>query len=89
LLHEIVGEAEMRVLLTDRFCDRAKSTSVQTDYFHENVSGLALRASSDVRNNWRRCLEDVADGDEWVPVATRVVQKRYDEIVVSFTVVQN
>ena len=36
----------MRVLLTDRFCDRAKSTSAQTDYFDENVSGLALRVSA-------------------------------------------
>ena len=34
----------MRVLLTDRFCDRAKSTG-QTDYFDETVSGLALRVT--------------------------------------------
>src|SRR5215831_2698572 len=39
------GDWEMRVLLTDRFCERAKSESAQTDYFDENVSGLALRVS--------------------------------------------
>jgi len=35
----------MRVLLTDRFCDRAKPRQgeVQTDYFDEKASGLALR----------------------------------------------
>ena len=42
----------MRVLLTDRFCDRAKSTSVQTDYFDENVSGLALRVSAKGVKAW-------------------------------------
>jgi integrase len=34
----------MRLLLTDRFCDRAK-VSAQTDYFDEKVSGLAFRIS--------------------------------------------
>jgi integrase len=35
----------MRVLLTDRFCQHAKSAQPQTDYFDENVSGLALRVT--------------------------------------------
>ena len=42
----------MRVLLTDRFCDRAKSSSAQTDYFDENVSGLALRVSAKGVKAW-------------------------------------
>ena len=42
----------MRVLLTDRFCDRAKSTSAQTDYFDESVSGLALRVSAKGVKAW-------------------------------------
>jgi integrase len=42
----------MRVLLTNRFCERAKSTSVQTDYFDENVSGLALRVSAKGVKAW-------------------------------------
>jgi integrase len=42
----------MRVLLTDRFCERAKSTSIQTDYFDENVSGLALRVSAKGVKAW-------------------------------------
>jgi integrase len=42
----------MRVLLTDRFCDRAKSTSAQTDYFDETVSGLALRVSAKGVKAW-------------------------------------
>src|SRR6516164_11779752 len=35
----------MRLLLTDRFCDRAKpeGKEPQTDYFDETVPGLALR----------------------------------------------
>jgi integrase len=33
----------MRLMLTDRFCDRAKSAAVQTDYFDEAMPGLALR----------------------------------------------
>jgi integrase len=35
----------MRIALTDRFCDRAKTQAgqVQTDYFDETVPGLALR----------------------------------------------
>ena len=37
----------MRLLLTDRYCDRAKPQPGQTqsDYFDERVSGLALRVS--------------------------------------------
>ena len=42
----------MRVLLTDRFCERAKSPSAQTDYFDENVSGLALRVTSQGLKTW-------------------------------------
>src|SRR5262245_25723724 len=42
----------MRVLLTDRFCDRAKSTTAQTDYFDETVSGLALRVSAQGVKAW-------------------------------------
>src|SRR5262249_43803245 len=42
----------MRVLLTDRFCDRAKSTGAQTDYFDESVSGLALRVSAKGIKAW-------------------------------------
>jgi integrase len=37
----------MRLLLTDRFCERAKPAQgqAQTDYFDEQVSGLALRVA--------------------------------------------
>jgi integrase len=42
----------MRVLLTDRFCDRAKALGAQTDYFDENVSGLALRVSAQGVKTW-------------------------------------
>src|SRR5262249_7105727 len=42
----------MRVLLTDRFCDRAKSSGTQTDYFDESVSGLALRVSRQGVKAW-------------------------------------
>jgi integrase len=42
----------MRVLLTDRFCDRAKATGAQTDYFDENVSGLALRVTAAGVKTW-------------------------------------
>jgi integrase len=41
----------MKLLLTDRFCDRAKPQGPQTDYFDETVSGLALRVSAD-RKTW-------------------------------------
>jgi integrase len=41
----------MHLLLTDRFCDRAKC-EVQTDYFDENVSGLALRVSKHGVKAW-------------------------------------
>jgi integrase len=42
----------MRVLLTDRFCDRAKSSGAQTDYFDENVAGLALRVTAGGVKTW-------------------------------------
>lgn len=41
----------MRLLLTDRFCARAKSASAQTDYFDETVKGLALRVGAQ-RKTW-------------------------------------
>ena len=41
----------MRLLLTDRFCARAKSTA-QTDYFDETVPGLALRLSKHGVKAW-------------------------------------
>jgi hypothetical protein len=47
-----LGEMGMRVLLTDRFCDRAKSSGAQTDYFDENVSGLALRVTAGGVKTW-------------------------------------
>src|SRR6516165_10170261 len=42
----------MRVLLTDRFCDRAKSSGPQCDYFDESVSGLSLRVSNQGVKAW-------------------------------------
>jgi Arm DNA-binding domain len=41
----------MKLLLTDRFCDRVKADKAQTDYFDETVSGLALRVSRE-RKSW-------------------------------------
>jgi integrase len=41
----------MHLLLTDRFCDRAKATT-QTDYFDETVSGLALRVTKHGVKAW-------------------------------------
>ncbi len=41
----------MRLLLTDRFCARAKPQSAQTDYFDETVKGLALRVGKQ-RKSW-------------------------------------
>src|SRR6266540_2348571 len=45
-------ETGMRVQLTDRFCASAKSAGVQTDYFDESVSGLALRVTSKGTKSW-------------------------------------
>jgi integrase len=44
----------MKLLLTDRFCDRAKARNgePQTDYFDETVSGLALRVAVSGRKTW-------------------------------------
>ena len=43
----------MRVQLTDRFCQAAKSTEeAQTDYFDETVKGLALRVTSRGTKAW-------------------------------------
>jgi integrase len=41
----------MRLLLTDRFCDRVKAAEAQIDYFDETVSGLALRVGRG-RKSW-------------------------------------
>src|SRR4051794_398291 len=46
------GSLTMRVQLTDRFCASAKSAGVQTDYFDEAVSGLALRVTSKGTRSW-------------------------------------
>src|SRR5262249_45716686 len=42
----------MRLQLTDRFCQHAKSDVAQTDYFDETVSGLALRVTSRGTKAW-------------------------------------
>jgi hypothetical protein len=42
----------MRVQLTDRFCQHAKSTEPQTDYFDATISGLALRVTSNGTKAW-------------------------------------
>ena len=43
----------MRVQLTDRFCQSAKSTEeAQTDYFDATVTGLALRVTSRGTKAW-------------------------------------
>jgi hypothetical protein len=36
----------MKLLLTDRFCDRATASAVQSDYFDQKVVGLALRVGA-------------------------------------------
>jgi integrase len=42
----------MKVQLTDRFCQHAKSAKPQTDYFDETVPGLALRVTSKGTKAW-------------------------------------
>src|SRR5262252_9018246 len=42
----------MKVQLTDRFCQHAKSASPQTDYFDETVTGLALRVTNHGTKAW-------------------------------------
>jgi hypothetical protein len=42
----------MKLLLTDRFCQHAKSKVDQTDYFDETVKGLALRVTSHGTKAW-------------------------------------
>jgi integrase len=42
----------MKVQLTDRFCQHAKSSAAQTDYFDETVTGLALRVTSGGVKAW-------------------------------------
>jgi len=45
-------EQAMRVQLTDRFCQHAKSRTAQTDYFDETVTGLALRVTAGGVKAW-------------------------------------
>ena len=42
----------MKLLLTDRFCQHAKSSTPQTDYFDETVTGLALRVTKHGTKAW-------------------------------------
>jgi len=42
----------MKLLLTDRFCQHAKSALPQTDYFDETVKGLALRVTKHGTKAW-------------------------------------
>ena len=42
----------MRLQLTDRFCQHAKSEMPQTDYFDETVTGLALRVTNRGTKAW-------------------------------------
>jgi integrase len=42
----------MRLQLTDRFCQHAKSEEIQTDYFDAAVPGLALRVTSKGTKAW-------------------------------------
>ena len=42
----------MRVQLTDRFCQHAKSSLPQTDYFDATVPGLALRVTAQGTKAW-------------------------------------
>jgi integrase len=42
----------MKLLLTDRFCQHAKSKTAQSDFFDETVKGLALRVTSGGTKSW-------------------------------------
>jgi integrase len=42
----------MKLQLTDRFCQHAKSTEPQTDYFDASIPGLALRVTSRGTKAW-------------------------------------
>jgi integrase len=42
----------MKLLLTDRFCQHAKSQEPQTDFFDETVKGLALRVTNQGTKAW-------------------------------------
>jgi hypothetical protein len=42
----------MKLQLTDRFCQHAKSAAPQTDYFDEAVTGLALRVTRQGTKSW-------------------------------------
>jgi integrase len=42
----------MRLRLTDRFCASAKAKAIQTDYFDDNVTGLALRVTKGGTKAW-------------------------------------
>jgi hypothetical protein len=54
----------VKLLLTDRFCDRAKPQNdlAQTDYFDETVSGLALRVAASGRKTWTLHFTSPGDG---------------------------
>lgn len=40
------------IALTDRFCSTAKALGVQTDYFDEQVAGLAFRVTNRGNRSW-------------------------------------
>jgi len=42
----------MRLHLTDRFCQHAKATAIQTDYFDDQITGLALRVTKGGTKAW-------------------------------------
>lgn len=54
----------VKLLLTDRFCDRAKpqGAEAQTDYFDETVAGLALRVALSGRKTWTLHFTSPTDG---------------------------
>jgi integrase len=53
----------MRLLLTDRFCTSAKSDRApQTDYFDEQVTGLALRVGESGKKSWTLHYTAPSDG---------------------------
>jgi Arm domain-containing DNA-binding protein len=42
----------MKVHLTDRFCQHARSQTAQTDYVDDKITGLALRVTSGGTKSW-------------------------------------
>src|SRR5262245_2796870 len=52
-----------RVMLTDKFCAAAKPLrGARTDYFDEQVSGLALRVTAHGHRSWCFCFDSPRDG---------------------------